>query len=575
LKNLKKKIRAAKGEAPADLILKGGKVVNVFSGEILDNDVALLDGVIVGVGTYENGEKTVNVEGKWILPGFIDGHFHIESSMMRPQELAASLLVHGTTTLVSDPHEIANVMGLEGVRYMMKESSNIPFDIFYLAPSCVPATHLETSGGALKASELQILKDDKSVLGLAEVMNFPGVLECDDELLKKIIVYTGDIIDGHCPGLGGNNLQGYIAAGMRSDHEISEISEASEKLRSGMMIMIREGSSAKNLEDILPLVNEKNERRFCIVSDDLHAEDIKKRGHLDGTLKKAVGMGLDRITAIRMVTLNPSEYFGLKDRGAVAAGLKADLLLLDDIDEFKVNSVYKNGRQVVRNGSLVDFDADKNGNSKPGKRRVLNIADLKPEHFAIQKRGDIARIIGIIPGQIITSEIREEIKSRNGYVIQDTESDILKICVVERHKATGNIGIGLVKGFGLKEGALASSVAHDSHNVIGVGANDYDLCRAIEAVRDMGGGLAVVNKGEILAENPLQIGGLMSTLPLESLLSHLREVKHAAGDLGCTITEPFMALSFLALPVIPHLKLTDLGLIDVKRFSIVDLFVDI
>ena len=311
MKNFRKMIDAAKGDAPSDLILKGGSIVDVFSGEILQSDIAIFDGVIVGVGAYNKGREIVDVEGKWIVPGLIDGHFHVESSMMTPHELAASLLIHGTTTLVSDPHEIANVMGLEGVRFMIEESKRVPFDIFYMAPSCVPATHLETSGAVLKASDLMSLKDEKSVLGLAEVMNFPGILSGMEELLKKIVLFRDDVIDGHCPGLKGNDLQAYLTVGIRSDHEISEPSEAAEKLRSGMMIMIREGTSAKNLEAILPIVNKKNERRFCFVADDLHPEDIKRRGHLDYTLKKAVKKGLDTTSAIRMVTLNPSEYFGL------------------------------------------------------------------------------------------------------------------------------------------------------------------------------------------------------------------------------------------------------------------------
>ena len=339
-----------------------------------------------------------------------------------------------------------------------------------------------------------------------------------------------------------------------------------------MMIMIREGTSAKNLEAILPLVSEKNERRFCFVSDDLHPEDIERRGHLDGTLKKATGLGLDKISAIRMATLNPAEHFGLKDRGALAPGFIADMVVLEDLEGFQVNSVYKNGTNVANGGALKDFPV-KSG-SRKGVPHPLNIRDLSPERFRIPSTGTMARVIEIIPGQIITSQSREKVRSEGGYVVMDTQSDILKLCVVERHKSTGNIGLGLVRGFGLKKGALASSVAHDSHNVIAVGVSDGDICRAVEAVRDMGGGLAVVEGGHIAATTPLGIGGLMSELPMDALLDQLERVKQGARNLGCRIPEPFMALSFLALPVIPELKLTDKGLIDVKKFSIVDLFVD-
>ena len=323
LEDIRKRIRAARGEAPVDLILQNGKIVDVFSGVIAEKDVAVLDGVIVGIGVYGNGREIVDVKEKYVIPGLIDSHFHIESSMMTPRNLAASLLVHGSTTLISDPHEIANVMGLDGIRFLIAESSDLPFDIFYMAPSCVPATHLETSGAVLEASDLSQLMDEKRILGLAEVMNFPGILNGQEDLLEKVFLYRERILDGHCPGLSGKDLQAYVTAGMRSDHEISGFSEASEKLQSGMMIMVREGTSAKNLEAILPLVSEKNERRFCFVSDDLHPEDIGRRGHLDGILKKATALGLDKISAIRMATLNPAEHFGLKDRGALAPGIQS------------------------------------------------------------------------------------------------------------------------------------------------------------------------------------------------------------------------------------------------------------
>jgi len=568
---LKKRIRAARNEVPADLVLKKGRVVNVFTGGISEKDVAICDGVIVGVGTGYQGREERDIGGKCIIPGLIDGHIHIESSMLVPSRLAAALLVHGTTAIVSDPHEIANVMGLEGIRFMLRDSQEIPFDIFFMAPSCVPATHLETAGAYLGPSDLMKLKDEPRILGLAEMMNFPGVLSGDQEILEKIDLFRNKVLDGHCPSLSGSDLQAYVAAGIRSDHETTVLSEGLEKVETGMMLMIREGTSAKNLDELVPLVNRGNARRFCFVSDDLHPEDIQQRGHLNYMVKKAIQLGLDPVTAIQLTTLNPAEYFDLKDRGAVAPGFRADLAVLNDLESFEVNSVYKDGRMVVDKGSLVNFP---NGQDRATvmKPEPLNISSLSPESFRIPYSEDKAKVIEVVPGQIITHMRFEEIRSDKGYVVTDIESDVLKLCVVERHRATGHIGLGLVTGFGLKRGAMATSVAHDSHNVIAVGVTDEEIFRAVEAVRIMGGGLSVVKNNEILAEVHLEIAGLMSDEPMETLVRNLREIKKAAAGLGCALEEPFMALSFLALPVIPELKLTDMGLVDVNKFEIVPLF---
>jgi len=573
VETLKKRISAAKGEIPADLVLRGASVVNVFSGEIQEKDVAVYDEIIVGFGSDLHGKEEVDIRGKWIVPGLIDGHLHVESSMLLPSKLAAALLVHGTTTIVSDPHEIANVMGLEGIRFMFEDSRDIPFDIFYMAPSCVPATHLETSGATLKASDLSELKDEPRILGLAEMMNFPGVLMGDQGVLEKIVLFRNQILDGHCPFLRGNDLQAYLTAGIRSDHETTDRSEGLEKVENGMMLMIREGTSAKNLEELLPLINSKNSRRFCFVSDDLHAEDIQQRGHLNFIIRKAIQLGLNPATAVQLVTINSAEYFGLKDRGAIAPGYCADFVVLDDLETFKVASVYKNGRIAVDRGALVNFPI-KQDEAPLMQSKPLNIAPLTPENFCILYSGGKARVIELVSGQIITKALYEEVKSTNGFVTSDIESDILKLCVVERHQASGRIGLGLVKGFGLKRGAVASSVAHDSHNVIVVGVNDEDIFRAVDEVRVMGGGLAVASGNDIIAKAPLEIAGLMSTQPIDALVKKLRGVKKAASNLGCVLEEPFMALSFLALPVIPELKLTDMGLVDVNRFEIVPLFIN-
>ncbi len=571
IEKLKKRIRAARNEIPADLVLKKGRVVNVFTGAINEKDVAIWDGVIVGIGPDYQGKEEKDIEGKWVIPGLIDAHIHIESSMLVPSCLAAALVVHGTTTIVADPHEIANVMGLEGIRFMIRDSQDVPFDIFFMAPSCVPATHLETAGAYLGPSDLLKLNDEPRILGLAEMMNFPGVLSGDQKVLEKIDLFKNKILDGHCPSLSGNDLQAYVTAGIRSDHETTVLAEGLEKVEAGMMLMIREGTSAKNLDELVPLVNRGNARRFCFVSDDLHPEDIQKRGHLNYMIKKAIQLGLDPVTAIQLATLNPAEYFGLKDRGAVAPGLRADLAVLNDLESFEVNSVYQEGRMVVDKGSLVNLS---NGQDMATlvKPEPLNISPLSPESFRVPYSEDKAKVIEVVPGQLITHMRFEKIKSDNGHVMTDTESDILKLCVVERHRATGHLGLGLVTGFGLKRGAMATSVAHDSHNVIAVGVTDEEIYRAVEAVRIMGGGLSVVKDNEILAKVPLEIAGLMSGEPLETLVQKLREIKKAAAGLGCALEEPFMALSFLALPVIPELKLTDMGLVDVNKFEIVPLF---
>ena len=570
---LKKRVLAAKREIPSDLVLKGGNVVNVFSARIEKADVAICDGIIAGIGPAYHGKEEVDVQGKWITPGLIDGHIHVESSMLVPSELARALLIHGTTTIVSDPHEIANVHGIDGIRFMIENSESIPFDIYFMAPSCVPATHLETSGADLKASDLAGLKDEPRILGLAEVMNFPGVISGDDQILEKIRIFADRVIDGHSPLLSGYDLQAYLSAGIGSDHESMKLAEALEKMEGGMMVMIREGTSAKNLKDLLPLVNERNQSRFCFVSDDLHAEDIHSRGHLDFVLRKSVQLGLDPVTALRLATINPANYFRLYKKGALAPGWQADIVVLNDLTAFEVDTVYKNGKPVVQRGELIDFPSGVP--TYPNHlSRSMNMAEVTPESFAIAHPGGMARVINLIPDQIVTVMSHESVQAEKGWFQTDTVSDILKMAVVERHKGTGNIGHGLVRGFGLKMGAIASSVAHDSHNIIVVGVDDVAICGAVQAVSDMGGGIAVFSENRLLASVPLEIAGLMSVKPLQTVVGQLEKAKVMARELGCGIHDPFMALSFLALPVIPELKLTDRGLVDVNRFEIVPLFME-
>jgi adenine deaminase len=568
---LKKRILAARREIPADLVLKEGRVVNVFSGEVQERDVALYDGVVVGLGSAYKGKGEIYLKGKWIIPGLIDAHLHIESSMLLPSRLAAALLPHGTTTIVADPHEIANVMGIEGIKFMLKESASLPLDVFFMAPSCIPATHLETAGARLGTSDLAALKNETRILGLAEMMNFPGVLMGTPEVLEKLALFEDKIIDGHAPSLTGYDLQAYVTTGIRSDHESTDPTEGMEKVNSGMTLMIREGTLAKNLEDLLPLVTPENARRFCFVSDDLHPQEIRRRGHLDFVIRKAIDLGLDPALAIQMATLNPAEYFGFKDRGAVAPGFQADLAVLTDLERFDVERVFKGGELVVDGGKLIDFPSADEGSVQ---LRSMNVAPFTSESFRIAHEYRKARVIELVPGQILTHIRYEYIKSENGWVTSDIERDILKLAVVERHKATGNIGLGLVMGFALDEGALASSVAHDSHNLIAVGVSDREICRSIEEVKKMGGGIAVIRGEKVLARVPLDVAGLMCKESLEGLTEKLDEANRAASSLGCTLPEPFMSLSFLALPVIPELKLTDLGLVDVEEFALVPLFVD-
>lgn len=568
---LKERILAARREIPADLVLKRGRVVNVFSGQIQKRDVALHDGFIVGLGSDYRGVEEVDLSGKWVIPGLIDGHMHIESSMLLPSRLAAALLPHGTTTIISDPHEIANVKGIEGIRFMLKDSAALPFDIFFMAPSCVPATHLETSGAQLGASDLAQLKEEPRILGLAEMMNFPAVLGGVPEVLEKLALFMDRVIDGHAPSLTGYELQAYLSAGIRSDHEICDASEGKEKLDSGMRVMIREGTSAKNLERLLPLVTPENARRFCFVSDDLHPRDIFQRGHLDFIIKKAIHLGLNPALAVQMATLNPAEYFGLKDRGAVAPGYRADLVVLSDLENIAADRVYKDGKLVVHKGELIDFP---HGDEESVDRDSMKIAPLTPESFSIRDEVREVRVIELIPGEILTGVALESMKPENGWIVSDTDADILKLAVVERHRASGRVGLGLVKGFGLKQGALASSVAHDAHNVIAVGVQDQDLYRAVQEVKAMSGGMVVIGEGKVLAQVPLDVAGLMSKHPLDILIKKLDALSGAAHSLGCALEQPFMSLSFLALPVIPELRLTDMGLVHVKSFSLVPLFLD-
>ncbi|MBU4371325.1 MAG: adenine deaminase [Proteobacteria bacterium] len=565
LKNL---IRVARGKQAPDLVLKGGRVLNVFSGEIIRADVAVCDGIIAGVGSYE-GPVVIDAAGDYITPGFMDAHMHPESTLLLPAELARAVLARGTTAIFADPHEIANVLGTEGIRFMLAASEGLPVDFYFLLPSCVPATDLETSGASLSVAELKTFRREKRVLGLAEMMNYPGVLCGSDPVVEKLIAFRRRIRDGHAPLLSGKDLNAYIAAGIRSDHECTVLAEAQEKLRLGMHIMIREGTQAKNLKELLPLVTSWNSRHCSLVTDDLHPHDLLAKGHLDHLIDIAVGEGIEPVEAVRMVTFNTARYFGLRDVGAVAPGYRADLLILQSLAPVRVRSVIKGGKKVFDEGG---FTGEETTRAECGQISAMNVRPFNREAFAVPSRGERIRVIGLIPDQILTRQLILEPAVRDGAIVSDVSRDILKLAVVERHRATGRIGLGFVQGFGLKEGALASSVAHDSHNIIAVGCDDGDLFAAVKAVEAMNGGLAAVRNGELLTGLPLPIAGLMSDRPLAEVARGWEELRRVARDFGSVPAEPFMVLSFLALPVIPELKLTDRGLVDVNLFEHVPLF---
>ncbi len=561
-------IRVARGEVEADLVLKNARLVNVFSGDVHVTDVAIARSLIAGVGEYR-AHNEIDLEGRYLAPGFIDGHVHIESSMVSVPEFARAVVPRGTTTVVADPHEIANVLGLDGVKYVLETSKYNPLSVYVMAPSCVPATALETAGSSLSAEDISPLLADKWVLGLAEMMNYPGVLFCDPGVLGKIEAAGRQPVDGHAPGLSGKDLSAYVAAGVASDHECTTVEEAREKLRLGMHIMIREGSTARNLHDLLPLVTPENARRCLLVTDDRHPSDLLREGHIDHLLRQAIALGLDPILAIQMATLNPAEYFGLGDKGAVAPGRRADLVAFRDLHDLRPELVWRGGQLVAQDGQVLD------GVIHPATtplRSAMNVAPPEVGALRVPAGGSRLRVIGVVPGQIVTEKLMLTPRVEDGAAVADVERDILKLAVVERHLASGRVGVGFARGFGLRRGAIASSVGHDSHNVIVLGTNDGDMLAAVQEVIRLRGGLAAVVAGRPVGVVPLPIAGLMSDQPLATVAAQLEALLAVTHELGCTLHDPFMSLSFLALPVIPALKLTDRGLVDVTQFRFVPLF---
>ncbi len=576
---LEERIAAARGERECDLLLVNARLVNVFAGEIYDTSVAIFDGGVAGFGNYP-ARETIDLEGRFLTPGFIDGHVHIESSMVQVSEFAKAVMPAGTTSVVVDPHEIANVMGLDGIRYLMKSAALCPLDVYFMMSSCVPATHMETAGSTLTSFDISAFMSKDLVIGLAEVMNFPGVLTRDTDLMDKLRVMNDRPIDGHAPGLGGRDLSAYVTAGVRSDHECTGLEEAREKLRNGMYIMIREGSTAKNLDALLPLINDATARRIIFCTDDRHPGDLLDEGHIDSMIRRAVAFGVDPVTAIRIATINAAEYFGLHRTGAVLPGFRADMAVIDDFESFNVHMVIKDGRIVADEGGFLESAEIKKDVSL---RSSINVHWLEPEHFQIHReetsRKDAdaesryrARVIEVVPSQIITRKRVEEIPVISGVAVSDPERDILKIAVIERHMASGNMGLGFVKGFGLHRGAIASSVAHDSHNIIVVGVNDSDMLAAVVQIARMRGGFTAVVDGVVVGALPLPVAGLISDEPLISVRDRITSLNRTAREMGSVLDDPFMQLSFLALPVIPELKLTDKGLVDVDLFETVPLW---
>lgn len=559
-------ISVARGELPADLLLANARVVNVFTGEIETGNVAICGDRIAGIGDYQQAEQVLDLGGRYLAPGLINGHTHLESSMLDIGQYARAVVPRGTSALVTDLHEIANVCGLAGMRYVLNRARRLPLELFLMAPSCVPASHLETSGARIEAEEIRKILRWRECIGLGEVMNFPGVISGDVGVLAKISLAEGKVVDGHAPGLSGKNLSAYIAAGIHSDHESVSLDEAREKLRLGMWAMIREGSSEKNLEALLPLAKEKTYRRCLFVVDDRSCADLLRDGDIDAVVRKAIRLGLDPVRAIQLATINPADYFRLDRIGAVAPGYLANLIVIGDLSKLTIEMVYYHGKLVARQGEPL-FSV-----SRTPDKKVTDTVSIKPfgiESLRLKASAETMPVIELVPRQIITKERIGKVKVADGVVVPDLDRDILKLVVVERHNATGNIGLGLVTGFGLKRGALASSIAHDSHNIISVGTNDNDIFAAIREIERLKGGLAVASGGKILGSLALPIAGLLSDEPLETVVSKLENLEKLAGDLGTKLSSPFAALSFLALPVIPELRLTDLGLVDVKEFKII------
>lgn len=553
-------IAVAAGREKADLVLKNAKYLNVFSNEFLCGDIAVANGLIAGVGKYD-GKTEIDVSGKLVLPGFIDAHIHLESSMVTPAEFAKAVVAHGTTTVITDPHEITNVMGIDGVEYMIQASQNLPIDVHFMMPSCVPATEIDESGAELDCKDIDLyLDNNKKVLGLAEMMNYVGVINGDKNVLSKIVTSQAHHkkIDGHAPELSGNDLNAYIAAGVYSDHECSTFENALEKLRKGQFIMIREGTAAHNLKALMPLLTQQYYSRCMFATDDKHPSDLLYGGHIDYIVKQALKNGADPIVALKTATHHAARYFLLNNKGAIASGYLADIVVVDNLEDFNVETVFKCGK-LVFDGEVKDFSAPTVDEKLAEKCfDTFHLDSVTPSSFKVDGK---LGLIGLVGGELLTRNLGTADKI-------DVENDILKIACIERHKGTNHIGVGYVKGYSLKSGAVATSVAHDSHNIITVGCNDDDIAVAVNAIKDSKGGIAVVENGKIKALLELPIAGLMSDEPLTTVNEKLENAKSSAYELGADKSiDPFMTLSFLSLPVIPSLRITTKGVFDAENWK--------
>ena len=552
-------IAVAAGREKADLVLKNAKYLNVFSNEFLCGDIAVANGLIAGVGKYD-GKTEIDVSGKLVLPGFIDAHIHLESSMVTPAEFAKAVVAHGTTTVITDPHEITNVMGIDGVEYMIQASQNLPIDVHFMMPSCVPATEIDESGAELDCKDIDLYLDNKKVLGLAEMMNYVGVINGDENVLSKIVTSQAHHkkIDGHAPELSGNDLNAYIAAGVYSDHECSTFENALEKLRKGQFIMIREGTAAHNLKALMPLLTQQYYSRCMFATDDKHPSDLLYGGHIDYIVKQALKNGADPIVALKTATHHAARYFLLNNKGAIASGYLADIVVVDNLEDFNVETVFKRGK-LVFDGEVKDFSAPTVDEKLAEKCfDTFHLDSVTPSSFKVDGK---LGLIGLVGGELLTRNLGTADKI-------DVENDILKIACIERHKGTNHIGVGYVKGYSLKSGAVATSVAHDSHNIITVGCNDDDIAVAVNAIKDSKGGIAVVENGKIKALLELPIAGLMSDEPLTTVNEKLENAKSSAYELGADKSiDPFMTLSFLSLPVIPSLRITTKGVFDAENWK--------
>ncbi len=556
-------LAVARGDVPADLVIAGGKIIDVFSGQIEEADIAVVDGIIAGIGRDYRGISHIDVNNAFIAPGLIDAHVHIESSLCMPGEFAAALVLRGVTAVVADPHEIANVAGIAGVKIIAEASRDLPLHVTLMAPSCVPATRLATSGGVITQQEIIELRRSGIAHGLGEMMNFPGVLQGEQEVLKKLATMEHRPIDGHAPGLTGKRLNAYVASGIGSDHESTSVDEAREKLSRGMYLLIREATNARNLDALLPVVTRSNSRRICFCTDDRTPVELIEQGSVDQMVRRAIAFGIDPIEAIRMATLNTAEWFGLAQIGAIAPGRRADMFVFDDLHRPTAKLVFSGGK-VFAESQAVPKQSYSAGRCAVDWSRI---------GFAIQARGERIRVIGCIPDQLLTEQRILPAKICDGKAVSDLSTDLLKMLVIERHHGTGNHAGGFIQGFGMRRGAIAGTVAHDHHNLVVIGADDLSMQTAAREVSSRGGGLAVAVGENVIASLPLPVAGLMSDRPIGEVAAGYQSVVAAACALGSPLADPFMAMSFMTLEVIPALKLTDQGLIDVEAFSFVDLFV--